>query len=165
MGILERAAGAAQAAEVYEELREGLPPLGTRLSTPQGPGKVVKYNVFRHTVTVSLEGGGEQEFSPQELTDLDRRYLEFAGRLADDILHRCTRDEYGLCWLQAEHRVKPRLLEAQKGYMQGAAGISCFLWRLDTRLRGREDPGIRLPDSPFSWILRGSHRPVDRIKK
>lgn len=51
----------------YEELKEGLPPLGTRLSTPRGPGKVVKHNVFRRTVTVALEGGGEEEFSPEEL--------------------------------------------------------------------------------------------------
>ena len=37
----------------------------------------------------------------------------------------------GLRWVQAEHRVRPELLVAQTGYMQGAAGIGMWLLRLD----------------------------------
>jgi hypothetical protein len=39
----------------------------------------------------------------------------------------------GLRWVQAEHRVRPELLVAQTGYMQGAAG-SAF---------------VRFPDTPW----------------
>jgi len=78
----------------------------------------------------------------------DPEYLAFARRVTDDLLARATRDESGLRWVQAEHRVKPELLVAQTGYMQGAAGIGMWLLRLDDFERDRK-PSIRFPDSPF----------------
>ena len=51
-------------------------------------------------------------------------------------------------WVQAEHRVRPELLVAQTGYMQGAAGIGIWLLHLDAFDRGKKS-WIRLPDSPF----------------
>ncbi len=77
----------------------------------------------------------------------ERRYLEFARRVARDIVARGTRDEHGLCWIQAEHRVKPELLQAQTGLMQGAAGIALALLHLDAAERGRT-PLVTLPDEP-----------------
>ena len=57
-------------------------------------------------------------------------------------------DRDGMRWIQAEHRVRPELLVAQTGYMQGAAGIGMLLFHLDSFLRG-ERPAIVFPDSPF----------------
>ena len=78
----------------------------------------------------------------------DQKYLAFADRMTADLLARATRDGLGTRWVQAEHRVKPELLVAQTGYMQGAAGISVWLLRLDAAERGRA-PFVRFPDSPW----------------
>lgn len=75
-------------------------------------------------------------------------YLESARRVTADLLARAVPDRGGLSWPQAEHRIRPREVVAQTGYMQGAAGIGVLLLRLDAVERGRE---VRLvfPDSPF----------------
>ena len=65
-----------------------------------------------------------------------------------DLLQRGTRDDQGLRWVQAEHRVQPKLLVAQTGYMQGAAGIGMWLLRLDAAEHTR-DTFVRFPDTPF----------------
>jgi lantibiotic modifying enzyme len=78
----------------------------------------------------------------------DARYLEFAKKMTADLLSRGTRDEKGLRWVQAEHRVRPELLVAQTGYMQGAAGIGIWLLRLDAAERGAK-PFVRFPDTPW----------------
>lgn len=77
----------------------------------------------------------------------DPQYLEFARRVARDLLARGTRDARGLSWIQAEHRVRPELLQAQTGLMQGAAGIGLALLHLDGAERGRSSV-IALPDEP-----------------
>jgi len=77
-----------------------------------------------------------------------REYLAFAKRVTADLLARATREGDGLKWIQAEHRVKPDLLVAQTGYMQGAAGIGTWLLHLDAFERGRR-ASIVWPDSPF----------------
>ena len=76
------------------------------------------------------------------------RYLAFAKRMTEDLLRRGTRDDKGLRWIQAEHRVQPKLLVAQTGYMQGAAGIAMWLLRLDAADKDRS-PFVRFPDSPW----------------
>jgi lantibiotic modifying enzyme len=78
----------------------------------------------------------------------DRAYLVFCKAMTDDLLERGTRDEKGLRWVQAEHRVQPDLLIAQTGYMQGAAGIGTLLWHLDAFEHGRKKR-ITLPDCPY----------------
>jgi lantibiotic modifying enzyme len=75
-------------------------------------------------------------------------YLAFAKRVTANLLGRATRDEAGVRWIQAEHRVRPELLVAQTGYMQGAAGIGVWLLQLDAAEAGR-DLGLHLPDTPF----------------
>ena len=75
-------------------------------------------------------------------------YLAFAKKMTDDLLARGTRDEKGLRWVQAEHRVQPQLLIAQTGYMQGAAGIGMWLLRLDAA-ESKRKPFVRFPDTPF----------------
>jgi rhamnogalacturonyl hydrolase YesR len=78
----------------------------------------------------------------------DAKHLEFAKRMTVDLLARATRDDKGLRWVQAEHRVQPNLLVAQAGYMQGAAGIGMWLLRLDGAESGRK-PFVTFPDSPW----------------
>jgi lantibiotic modifying enzyme len=78
----------------------------------------------------------------------ERRYLEFSKRMTADLLARATREGNGMKWVQSEHRVKPDLLVAQTGYMQGAAGLGMLLLHLDDAERGKKW-SIILPDSPF----------------
>jgi len=78
----------------------------------------------------------------------DPQYLDFAKRVTQHLLDKATRDNSGLRWIQAEHRVKPELLIAQTGYMQGASGIGMLLLHLDGFQQNRK-PFIRFVDSPF----------------
>jgi len=78
----------------------------------------------------------------------DRTTHEFAKRVTANLLTRATRDANGARWVQAEHRIKPELLVAQTGYMQGAAGIGMLLLRMHEFERGKQ-PAIRFPDTPF----------------
>jgi len=77
-----------------------------------------------------------------------RDYLDFSKRVTAQVLAKATQDRDGIRWIQAEHRVKPDLLVAQTGYMQGAAGIGMLLLHLD-QLHNRKKRAIRFPDSPF----------------
>lgn len=84
----------------------------------------------------------------------EARHRPFVERLAQDLLARATpepsglRPGGGLKWVQAEHRVRPELLLAQTGLMQGASGIGLFFLRLDAFDQGAS-PVVELPDSPF----------------
>ncbi len=78
--------------------------------------------------------------------------LEFAQRMTKDLLIRGFRKDDQLFFIQAEHRVKPELLQAQTGYMQGAAGIGLLLLRLDATATKRPLQ-IHLPDNPFRQKL------------
>ena len=78
----------------------------------------------------------------------DSQYHDFAKRVTQHLLARATRDKAGLRWIQAEHRVKPELLIAQTGYMQGASGIGMLLLHLDA-FQQEKKPFIRFVDSPF----------------
>lgn len=78
----------------------------------------------------------------------DQEYIDFCKRVTADMLDRATAEGQGLKWIHAEHRVKPELLLAQTGYMQGAAGIGMFLLHLDAFGQGKTGR-IKLPDTPF----------------
>jgi lanthionine synthetase-like protein/alpha-L-fucosidase-like protein len=66
----------------------------------------------------------------------------FAKRLLDWTLAHGTQDDRGLRFIQAEHRVKPDLLQAQVGLMQGAAGVGLALLQFESI------PPMRLLDLP-----------------
>ena len=75
--------------------------------------------------------------------------LTFARRVTEQILAKATRDGQGTRWIHAEHRVQPKNVAAQTGWMQGAAGIGGWLLRLDGFDEARP-LRIVLPDSPFT---------------
>lgn len=70
------------------------------------------------------------------------------ARIAADTLTRATTDKDGMRWVQAEHRVRPDLLIAQTGWMQGAAGVGAFFLHRDN-----PKDAIIWPDSPFGELL------------
>jgi len=93
-------------------------------------------------------GVGEFFLSLHALTG-DEAHLEYARRIAENVAGRA--DDPGADerkWTQAEHRVQPELLQAQTGWMQGAAGVGAFYLHLAARERG-EAPLVVLPDSPW----------------
>lgn len=78
----------------------------------------------------------------------DARHLKYAEEVAHDTLARATAEGDGLKWIQAEHRVRPELLVAQTGLMQGAAGVGLTMLHLDGAREGRK-PLVTLPDDPY----------------
>lgn len=78
----------------------------------------------------------------------EQEYLSFAKKVTDHILSKATAEKGGFKWIQAEHRIRPELLIAQTGFMQGAAGIGIHLLHMD-RLELGKRHSISLPDSPF----------------
>ena len=77
----------------------------------------------------------------------DESYVALACRCADVIVANSRLEDGRRSWMQAEHRGRPDFVEAQTGYMQGAAGIASFLVHLATTLDGRPVK-IALPDWP-----------------
>ena len=78
----------------------------------------------------------------------NERYLELADRVAREVLRRAVDDGTHCKWPQAEHRTSPEYVQAQTGYMQGAAGVASFLLHLATTLDGSPTK-IQFPDSPY----------------
>ena len=78
----------------------------------------------------------------------DRRSLDMAVRVSEDTMQRATPESDAVKWIQAEHRVRPQLLVAQTGLMQGAAGVGLAMLHLDAALETRQRLVV-LPDSPF----------------
>lgn len=77
----------------------------------------------------------------------EESYLPLARRCADVIVANSRTEDGHRSWMQAEHRGRPEFLEAQTGYMQGAAGIASFLVHFATTLEGYPVK-IALPDWP-----------------
>ena len=77
----------------------------------------------------------------------DPLYLDLAQRCADVVVAASTSNDGRRSWLQAEHRVRPRFVQEQTGYMQGAAGIASFLVHLATSVEGRPVKVV-FPDVP-----------------
>lgn len=81
----------------------------------------------------------------QETGDIE--WLEWAADLAGDVLDRRIDDGAGIRWSNTEHRLSPPELEPDLGWMQGAAGIACWLLRLARVQReGVSARQIRWPD-------------------
>jgi len=91
-------------------------------------------------------GVGEMALDRYQETG-DTQWLAWAVTLARDVLDRCIADESGIRWSHTEHRLNPPGLEPRLGWMQGAAGIACWLLRLVRVERdGVSARRIRWPD-------------------
>ncbi|MCF8129771.1 MAG: stage 0 sporulation protein, partial [Deltaproteobacteria bacterium] len=53
----------------YEQAKKKLPRIGKKVVTEEGDGKVIRQNVFKETVTVSLGREGEIEVQADELKE------------------------------------------------------------------------------------------------
>lgn len=53
---------------VYKECGKGMPRMGKRVMTPNGPGKVVRMDILNRRVFVNLEGGKELEVAPEDIS-------------------------------------------------------------------------------------------------
>jgi len=53
--------------EFYEDMKKKFPKVGKKVSTPSGDGKISRINALRETLTVMLESGSEEEFSPGQV--------------------------------------------------------------------------------------------------
>jgi lantibiotic modifying enzyme len=78
----------------------------------------------------------------------NQEYVSFARRIADYITGKGSEADAGFRWSQAEHRAMPEFVQAQTGWMQGAAGVGAFFLHLDGAGKGRQ-ARIRIPDSPW----------------
>ena len=81
----------------------------------------------------------------------ETNYLAFAERIAAGLRDRAEPIGDGLCWPQAEHRARPDFIEAQSGYMQGAAGIGSFFLHLHG-VKNQSSIKIAFPDSPYGEL-------------
>lgn len=77
-----------------------------------------------------------------------QEHVGFARRFGTYIMAEGSGDDAGLRWSQAEHRSRPEFVQAQTGWMQGAAGVGAFFLHLDGAAKGRS-PRVRFPDAPW----------------
>lgn len=70
--------------------------------------------------------------------------LEFAVRLADALVARAVVDGPHAYWRFVEHRNEEPLLPPGTGWLQGAAGIAAFLFRISRTLEGSVTPVPRM---------------------
>ena len=92
-------------------------------------------------------GVGDFFLSLAEATG-DPAHGDFARHLGDYIMTEAAQDESGVRWVQAENRTQPDFVQAQTGWMQGAAGVGAFFLHLDGAAKGRA-PRVRFPDTPW----------------
>jgi lantibiotic modifying enzyme len=93
-------------------------------------------------------GLGEFFLAQHRLTG-QSAYLSFVERLNASLLGHSTEHGDGLKWIQSEHRVRPELLVAQTGFMQGAAGVGKYFLHMDAMETRGAGPIILLPDAPY----------------
>jgi len=99
-------------------------------------------------ICCGLAGVGEF-FLDLHLALGDKAYLDFAERVTARLLAKAAEENGRMSWVQAEHRTRPDHLLAQTGFMQGAAGIGTFLFRLGAGDRAAARRVV-FPDTPFT---------------
>jgi hypothetical protein len=77
-------------------------------------------------------------FRSLHLLSKNEEHILFGLRAVDMLRKKATGDAAGMRWAQAEHRVRPELLIAQTGLMQGASGIGLVLLRFAANDRGSQ---------------------------
>ena len=134
-----------------QQWMEWMKRLAKSLTEQQYVGKAVTPGEWDNvSVCCGLTAQAEFYLNMYELTR-EKPYLDLARKTSDVLLAKATRDNEGVRWVQAEHRVKPDLLMAQTGLMQGASGIGLWLLHFSAFENGRARPTITLPDNPFLY--------------
>ncbi|WP_433166076.1 lanthionine synthetase LanC family protein [Kribbella sp. CA-247076] len=82
--------------------------------------------------------------------------LDFAVRLGNALVQRAFRDDGTAYWRFLEHRDEQPLLPPGVGWMQGAAGIAAYLFRLQRVLDGGTASVARMDNW---WALSGARPP------
>jgi hypothetical protein len=77
------------------------------------------------------------------------RYLAEAQRMGDALADRAVRDGSGAYWRFIEYRQEDPLLPPGTGWLQGAAGIAAFLFRLARVIES--GPAATVVDRPDNW--------------
>lgn len=95
--------------------------------------------------------GVGEAFLDAWLRDGDKQDLEFAIQLGDTLLDRAYREGDDVYWRFIEHRNDDPLLAPGIGWMQGAAGIAAYLFRLE-RVLGGDQLAVERMDN--WWALR-----------
>jgi hypothetical protein len=83
--------------------------------------------------------------------DGDEQDLEFAVRLGDALVERAFDEGATAYWRFVEHRNEEPLLPPGVGWMQGAAGIAAYLFRLQRVLDGSQEAVERMDNW---WALK-----------
>ena len=83
--------------------------------------------------------------------DGDKQDLEFAIGLGDTLLDHAYRENDQAYWRFVEHRNEDPLLPPGVGWMQGAAGIAAYLFRLERVLGGDQRVVERMDNW---WVVR-----------
>ncbi|MDW4910581.1 lanthionine synthetase LanC family protein [Streptomyces sp. ADMS] len=82
-------------------------------------------------------------------TDTAETLVRAARGMGDALVDRAVRDEAGARWRFLEHRQEPPLLPPGTAWMQGAAGIAAYLFRLARFIE--TGPGAVVVDRPDQW--------------
>lgn len=115
------------------------------------PDRVVTPGEWNNISVCCGVTGQAQFFLDMHQVLKDPQYLDLATRATALLVSKSTTDRSGLRWVQAEHRVRPDLLIAQTGYMQGASGVGLWLLHFSAFQAGSRKPVITLPDNPFVY--------------
>ena len=75
--------------------------------------------------------------------------LDAARTMGDALVERVIRDQAGARWRFVEYRQDPPLLPPGTSWMQGAAGIAAYLFRLARVIE--DGPGAPVVDRPDQW--------------
>jgi lantibiotic modifying enzyme len=121
-------------------LRDGLAALGAPTVRSTG-----WWN--NHSQCCGDAGLGDAALAMWQVTG-DDVYRTMAHECADALSAHSTLDEDRRWWDQSEHRLRAEEVEAQIGFMQGAAGIGCFFVHLAT-VEAAEPVRLWFPDEVF----------------
>lgn len=81
--------------------------------------------------------------------------LDAARTMGDALAERAIRDHGGAYWRFVEHRQDPPLLPPGTSWMQGAAGIAAYLFRLARVIQ--DGPSAPVVDRPDQWWAVPTH--------
>jgi lantibiotic modifying enzyme len=115
------------------------------------PGVVVKPGEWNNISACCGVTAQSEFFLDMYKITHEKEYLDLARKGTDRLLAAATKDDKGARWVQAEHRVKSDLLQAQTGYMQGASGVGMWLLHMGAFTAGRKEPTLTFPDNPFPY--------------